>query len=136
MSDMRLGYVFMWVEDVPAAVAFYEQAFGLGRRVLRENGPMGWYAELETGATTLAIADDLEAAALLPGYRPNRVDDPPGAFQVSFVTHDVAGAHAAAVQAGATSLAEPERQPWGQTIARVRAPHGVLVSLASPPPSF
>src|SRR3712207_6944391 len=51
----------LWVDDVTKTVEFYERAFGLTRRVLRENGPLGLYAELETGQTTFAIADAKEA---------------------------------------------------------------------------
>jgi len=29
---MRLGYVILYVPDVPASLAFYERAFGLKRR--------------------------------------------------------------------------------------------------------
>ena len=29
-------------------------------------------------------------------------------------------------------MAGPSTQPWGQTIARVREPNGILVSIASP----
>ncbi len=133
---MQLGYTFIWVDDVERAVDFYEQAFGLERRFMIENGPMGLYAELETGQTALAIADTKEADAILPeGYRHNEADEPPGAFQVSFVTDDVERAYKAALDAGATSVAEPAAQPWGQTVARLRDPHGVLVSIVTPPPA-
>src|SRR5688572_3651822 len=59
-SMNRFGYTFLWVDDVEAAVTFYGQAFGFSRRVLLENGPMGLYAELDTGQTTLAIAEHRE----------------------------------------------------------------------------
>jgi uncharacterized glyoxalase superfamily protein PhnB len=132
----RFGYTFLWVDDVERAVQFYEQAFGLQRRSLRENGPLGLYAELETGATTLAIADVKEADVLFgDGYRPNRADAVPGAFQLTFVTEDVAATYTAALEAGATAHTPPQRQPWGQTIGRVRDPNGVFVSIASPLPA-
>lgn len=130
---MRFGYTFLWVDDVERTVEFYERAFGLQRRLIRENGPMGLYAEMETGATTLAIADTKEARALFPdGFRPHDPNDVPGAFQISFVTPDVAETYTNALAAGATGLQEPQTQPWGQIIARVRDPNGVLVSVVSP----
>ncbi len=129
----QFGYTFLWVDDVGATVAFYEQAFGLRRRFMQKNGPMGWYAELETGATTLAIADRKEADALFTqGYRKNTIADVPGAFQITFVTPDVATTYRTAITAGATAYTEPHTEPWGQTIARVRDPNGVLVSIATP----
>lgn len=136
-SRINLGYVFIWVDDVPAAVAFYEKAFGFERRTLMDQGPRGYYAELATGETTLAIADTREAVTLLGHYRPN---DPaePGAFLISIVTDDVPAAYHAALAAGAHKMegSEPKQMPWGQTIGRVIAPHGVFVSIASPPQTF
>ncbi len=133
MAPAQFGYTFLWVDDVPVTVAFYEQAFGLRRRFMQENGPMGLYAELETGATTLAIADRKEADALFTqGYRKNTPTDVPGAFQITFVTPDVAATYQAAMTAGATAYTEPHTEPWGQTIARIRDPNGVLVSIATP----
>lgn len=125
MAQAQLGYVFIWVDDVIGAVEFYERTFGITRQTIRENGPLGLYAELETGPTTLAIADTREARAIFPdGFRLNDPAQAPGAFQVTFVTPDVEGAYRAALGAGATSLMAPQAQPWGQTIARVRAPPG------------
>lgn len=129
------AYAFVWVDDVLKAVEFYERAFGLQRRFARENGPLGWYAELETGATTLAIADSKEALAILPpGTHRNVASEPPGAFQVSFLSPDVDGTYRSALEAGGTGLMAPTLQPWGQTVARLRDPQGVLVSIASPLP--
>lgn len=45
---MRLGYVIIHVPTVPAALAFYERAFGFKRRFL---APGGEYGELQSGAT-------------------------------------------------------------------------------------
>lgn len=133
---MRFGYTFIWVDDVPAVVDWFETALGLKRRVLRDNGPLGGYAELDTGATTLAVADTREARVLFPdGFVP--LDGPhPPLFQVSFVSDDVGADHQRAVDAGARSLADPHDEPWGQTIGRVRSPHGVVISIVSPPPAF
>lgn len=45
---MRYGYTIIYVADVTATLAFYEQAFGLSRRFLDASSQ---YGELETGAT-------------------------------------------------------------------------------------
>jgi lactoylglutathione lyase len=133
---MRFGYTFIWVDDVPGAVDWFERALGVSRRVLRDNGPLGGYAELDTGTTTLAIADTREARALFPGGFRSLDDETPVAFQISFISDDVATDHVRALTAGAHSLAEPHDEPWGQTISRIRSPHGVVISIVSPPPSF
>ncbi len=41
---MKLGYVILHVPDVALAVAFYERAFGLVRRLIHDSGQ---YAEME-----------------------------------------------------------------------------------------
>ena len=87
---MKFGYAFVWVEDAEKAVQFYEEAFGLERRSLTDNGELGLYAEMETGATTLAIADQKEARVLFPdGFQENNPAQAPGALQISFVSPDV-----------------------------------------------
>lgn len=126
---MKLGYVILYVPDVPAALAFYERAFGLRRRFLHESNQ---YGELETGATALAFADETLVAANGVKARLNRPgDDPPGA-EVGLVTDDVAGAYAKAIAAGAVSASAPARKPWGQTVAYVRDGNGFLVELCTP----
>ncbi len=130
---MQFGYTFIWVNDVQATTTFYERAFGLKTRFITQNGAMGYYAEMETGATTLAIADTKEAEVLFAeGFAPLDPTQPPILFQISFITPDVATVYETALSAGAKSMSPPQQQPWGQTIARVRDLNGVLVSIASP----
>ena len=57
---MKLGYVIVYTPNVPAALSFYERAFGLTRRFLHESND---YGELDTGATVLGFADDKLAVA-------------------------------------------------------------------------
>ncbi len=128
---MKFGYTIIWVDDVVKAVEFYERAFGLVRRHLREMGESMW-AELETGNTTLAFSSTNEAQKLFPsGFHPNNPAQPPASIQISFITPDVGTAYMRAIGAGAKGLDAPKTQPGGQTIARVRDPNGVLVSLVS-----
>jgi catechol 2,3-dioxygenase-like lactoylglutathione lyase family enzyme len=126
---MRLGYVIVYVADVPATLEFYERAFGLRRRYLHETHT---YGELETGPTALAFA--AESLTALNGLRarPNRRDDDPAGAEVGLVTNDVAGAYQAAVLAGATPYQEPALKPWGQTVGYVRDNNGFLVEICSP----
>ena len=131
---MQLAYVFCWVDDVRAEARFHEQAFDLRTRLLEEVPGHGWRAELETGQTTLYLADSRELGQ--PGEipadaYPNDATRPPAAFQLTLIDDDVPGAYARAVRAGASTVAEPYRAPWGQTLARLRT-GGVVVSLASP----
>ena len=127
MNEPSLAYVILYVPDVPAAVTFYEAAFGLKRRFVHESGT---YAELETGATALAFAD--EAIPPFAGaFTPHRADTPPAGAEVALVFADVASAYARALAAGATPLAAPALKTWGQTVSYVRDLNGVLVEICS-----
>jgi catechol 2,3-dioxygenase-like lactoylglutathione lyase family enzyme len=126
----RLGYVIVYVPDVVRSLAFYERAFGLTRGFVSEAAD---YAELSTGETRLAFVSEALAHGNLPGgFRANAPGEPPAGFEVALVTPDVDGAYRRALEAGATKVAEPARKPWGQTVAYVRDPDGVLVELATP----
>lgn len=127
---MQLGYTIVYVPDVAQSLAFFEQAFGLKRRFLHESGE---YGEMETGATTLAFASLAMGRSNLPqGFVVASESAQPLGFEIALVTPDVASAHARALQAGATDIKPPEAKPWGQTVAYVRCPDGVLVELCSP----
>ena len=39
------------------------------------------------------------------------------------------------IGAGATIVAAPKVQPWGQVEARIRDPDGVLTAVIAPPPA-
>lgn len=126
---MKLGYVILYVQDVPATVAFYEKAFGLQRRFLHESNT---YAEMETGATALAFAVESLAKENGLTVRPNRVKEDAAAVEVALVTPDVQAAYERAVKAGAQAAQPPKQKPWGQTVAYVRDLDGVLVELCTP----
>ena len=127
---MQFRWAIVYVRDVEVSVRFYERAFGLGLRFAAEGGE---YAELETGATALGLASHSMAAQnFAEPIRENDPGLPPAAFEIGFEVEDVAAAYAHAVEAGATPLAEPVEKPWGQTVAYVRDPDGIIVELGSP----
>lgn len=127
---MKFGYTILYVKDVPRSVAFYEDAFGLGRRFVHE---AGMYAEMDTGATTLAFAANGLAKSNLPcGFEENRPSQPPAGFEIALVTDDVAAAYERALAAGATAVTAPTAKPWGQIVAFVRDKDGIVIELCSP----
>jgi lactoylglutathione lyase len=126
---MRFGYAIAYVQEVERSVSFYERAFGLKRRFVDESGQ---YAEMETGETTLAFASNELGHSNLPGgFRENDPTEPPAGVEIAFVAEDVGAAFRSALEAGATKAAEPKTKPWGQTVAYVRDPDGVLVEIGS-----
>jgi lactoylglutathione lyase len=125
---MRFGYTILYVRNVAVSVEMYERAFGQRRRFVHESGE---YAELDTGETTLSFASHGLAESNLPDVF-RRPDGATTAFEVCFVTEDVAGAYDRAVREGAEPVTPPQTKPWGQDLAYVRDPDGNLVELASP----
>jgi catechol 2,3-dioxygenase-like lactoylglutathione lyase family enzyme len=127
---MKLGYVILYVPDVAASLAFFEQAFGLERRFLHESGT---YGELDTGQTTLSFAAHSLAAGNFPGSHVQASSSAqPLGMEVGLVTSDVPAAHARALAHGAVQLAAPSTKPWGQVVSYVRAPDGCLIELCTP----
>lgn len=127
---MKLGYTIAYVADVPASLAFFENAFGLTRRFLHEGGD---YGELETGPTTLAFASlELGRANFDGGVLAASESSRPLGMEIALLTDDVPAAHARAVDAGAVELKAPQVKPWGQTVSWVRCPAGILVELCTP----
>lgn len=127
---MKLGYTIIYVPDVSASLAFFEQAFGLKRKFFHESGT---YGELETGATTLSFAAHKLGDMNFPGghVHADKSAQPLG-FEIALVTDNVTKAHAQAINCGASELAAPQVKPWGQTVSYVRCPDGVLVELCTP----
>jgi catechol 2,3-dioxygenase-like lactoylglutathione lyase family enzyme len=126
---MRFGYAIVYVREVERSVSFYERAFGLKRRFVDESGQ---YAEMQTGETTLAFAaNELGQSNLPGGFRENDPAEPPAGLEIAFVAEDVEAAFRSALEVGATKVAEPKTKPWGQTVAYVRDPDGVLVEIGS-----
>lgn len=127
---MKLGYTILYVPEVAASLAFFEQAFGMKRRFLHESAD---YGELDTGETTLAFASHALGQANLPaGYVAASESSQPLGMEIALVTPDVATAHAKALAAGAQELKSPEAKPWGQVVSYVRCPDGTLVEICSP----
>lgn len=124
---MKLGYLLLYVADVPKTVEFYETAFGLTRKMVHETG----YAEMNTGATTLGFVSHEAAEGLGMTYRKARREELPAGVEVGLVSDDVPAAYTRAVEHGAQAVKAPEAKPWGQTVSYVRDLDGFLVEICS-----
>jgi lactoylglutathione lyase len=117
-------YVVLVVEDLDRSLAFYLDVLGLklGHR-------SGSFAQLDTGATRVALYTRAAMAETLG--RPLRApaDDAPG-FELGFKVDDCAAAFRELVARGARPAVEPVTRPWGQRTAYVCDPDGYLVELA------
>jgi lactoylglutathione lyase len=126
---MKFGYTILYVPDVPAAVEFYERAFGLIRRFVHESGQ---YAEMETGTTTLSFAAEAMAESGGLAIRPNTNRDLPAGIEICLVSDTPEACYEVAVAAGAIPLVPVQEKPWGQKVGYVRDLNGCLVELCSP----
>lgn len=127
---ISFSYVIFYVADIAVALTFYSQAFSLEPRFVHESGA---YAELDTGQTALAFASEELGDMNLPdGYRRNDPNHPPAGAEIVFTTPDVQATYDHAISCGATPTAPPTEKPWGQTVAYIRDPNGLLIEIATP----
>lgn len=130
MSDVRFGYTIVYVPEVQAALDFYARAFGFEHGFV---SPDGSYGELQTGSTTLSFASEaLGDSHFAHGFLRHSMANPPFGTELAFTTPDVDATVSAAVDAGAHLLVPAEVKPWGQTVAWVRDPNGVLIEICTP----
>jgi lactoylglutathione lyase len=128
--ELRLDWVVIYVDDPPAAAAFYESTFGLRREF---DDPDGAYAQLDTGTTKLAFASyELGEKNFAGGVARNTTEGQSSNVELAFVADDVDAAYTHALAAGCIPLAEPADKPHGQRCAFIRDPFGTLVELATP----
>jgi len=111
------------VEDVDAAVAFYE---GLGLTVKRDN-PGDEYAVVEVpGVLHFGIWGRAAAAESTYGSR-DATDRVPLGFTIGL---EVDGVDSAAKTLGARVVGAPHDEPWGQRVARFTSPSGALCEVS------
>lgn len=122
---IRLGYVILYVENVPDTMAFYQKAFGLESRFLHESGQ---YAEMETGQTCLAFAGE-EFVKESHQFRVNRRDQEAAGAEIALIVEDVEKAFNHALVTGAVEVAKPVQKPWGQIVSYVRDNNGFIVEI-------
>ena len=111
---------YLIVENAAGYLDFLGNAFGA---VERTRVPMGegliGHAEVEIGGAAVMLSD-----ALPPAF-------PVTSSQIHLYVEDVDAVYAQALSAGATAVAEPADQFYGDRIARVADPSGNQWSIAS-----
>jgi len=127
-KEMKYGYTIIYVSSVEETLGFYQRAFGFAIRFIHESKG---YGELETGETILAFASHDMGAMNLGPYRRADINDMPLGMELSLTTEDVHAAFKKAVESGAVPIREPERKPWGQVVAYIRAPEGSVIELGT-----
>jgi lactoylglutathione lyase len=126
---VKFAKTILYVEDVPATLAFFEKAFGIPNRFFEEQG----YGELDTGDTIIAVASFEAAGYHLPdGYTAGPAIPEAVSVELGFLSDTVEADFDRAVAAGAQPLQRPETKPWGQTVSYLRTPDGTIIDLSSP----
>jgi len=113
-------FAYLRVHDAPAAIAFYEKAFGATEkfRLTEPSGRVG-HAELDFGGTTLMLSDEFPEFDV---HGPKTV----GGTTLTIHLHvdDADATIARAVAAGATLVRPPQDQFYGERSGTVRDPFG------------
>jgi PhnB protein len=118
---------YLAVEDAASAIEFYQRAFDAKERV-RMPGPGGaiMHAELEIGDSVLMLSDPFPQASTKP---PKEL----GGTSVSLMLYveDTDASYRQAIDAGATSLMEPDDMFWGDRFSSVQDPFGHSWTIAT-----
>lgn len=118
------------VPDPAAARAFYKDALALPLEVVS-----GDYLAVDGfgGVKHLGIWPLSEAAQSCFGSPEWPADVPVPQATIEFEVADVAAASAELEAGGATLIHGTRTEPWGQTIARLLGPEGLLIGLCHTP---
>lgn len=127
---IQFKYTILYVNDVVAALDFYEKAFGFQRKFI---SPDNEYGELITGDTTLAFASKILANTNLKnGFIESDLSQKPFAMEIGFSTDNVEATVNTAVSSGAVIVEYPKTTSWGQVVAYVRDPNAFLIEICTP----
>ena len=126
-SQLKLrvpDYVILIVEDLDRALGFYVDVLGL-----RLGHRSGDYAQLDTGATRLALYTRGAMAKTLDMFLDPPAANAPG-FEIGFKVTDVDAAFTDLIARGAQPVMPPTDRFWRQRTAYLRDPDGHLIELA------
>ncbi len=117
-------YVVLIVEELDRALRFYTEVLGL-----RLGHRSGEYAQLETGATRLALYTRSAMSTILSKPLQAPSSSAPG-FEIGFKVAEVDAAFGELVARGAAPAVPPTDRFWGQRTAYIRDPDDHLIELA------
>jgi PhnB protein len=119
--------MYLAVDDAAAAIDYYQRAFGAKERG-RMAGPDGTigHAELEIGDSLLMLADALPQFTARP---PKELGGTTAS--VFLYVEDIDAVYKQAVDAGGTSVMEPDDMFWGDRFGSLLDPFGHLWTIAT-----
>jgi lactoylglutathione lyase len=111
-SDDTTWFRDLYTRDVAKKMAFYGRAFGMQKGRLADKEV---YGEMLGGDVKLQFVQEEFARRYVPDFLPNRLERPAAGVEIGFLFDDVAAAYHRAIDAGCTSVAAPEKRPWGRS---------------------
>jgi PhnB protein len=118
---------YLAVENASEAIDFYQRAFGAQERV-RMDGPGGaiMHAELQVGDSMIMLSDPFPQSSTTP---PKQL----GGTSVSIFAYveNIDDVYKQAIDAGASSLMEPDDMFWGDRFGSVQDPFGHSWTIAT-----
>jgi PhnB protein len=118
---------YLAVEDASSAIDFYKRALGAKERSIMP-GPGGavMHAELEIGDSLIMLSDPFPQASTKP---PKEL----GGTSVSIFLYvdDIDAVYKQAIDAGASSLMEPDDMFWGDRFGSIQDPFGHSWTIAT-----
>ena len=133
---MRIAFVAGFgpiTTDTGASLTFWRDDLGLP---MEEIAPDYWGTDDVEGVKAFAAWPLPEAAESCFGTKtwPDEVPAPQAWLEVDVLSGDAVGEAAAELEAaGHRLLKQPTTEPWGQTVARLLSPEGVLVGITYTP---
>jgi PhnB protein len=118
---------YLAVDNAAEAIDFYRRAFGAKERV-RMSGPgeTVMHAELEIGDSHVMLSDPFPQASTTP---PKELGGT--SASVFMYVEDIDAVYRQAIDAGATSLMEPDDMFWGDRFGSVQDPFGHSWTIAT-----
>jgi catechol 2,3-dioxygenase-like lactoylglutathione lyase family enzyme len=124
-SPVRETRIALTVQNYEAVLSFYRDALGLP--VLESwEGPSGRGAVMDAGRATIEVLS-VEQAELVERVEAGGATPDP--VRLALEVEDSEATARALVEAGAEAVAEPVTTPWSHRNVRVRAPHGMQLTL-------
>ena len=117
---------YLAVDDASAAIDFYQRAFGAKERGRQAAGDSIMHAELEIGDSVIMLSDPFPQAS-------TKTPKELGGTSVNIMTYveDTDAVYKQAIDAGASSLLEPDDMFWGDRFSSVQDPFGHSWTIAT-----
>lgn len=113
-------YACLRVRGAPAAIAFYEKAFGAKEKYrLTEPGGRVGHAELDFGSAVVMLSEEFPEMGVAGPQSPGGMRS-----DIHLHVDDADAAIRCALEAGAQLVREPADQFWGERMGRIRDPFG------------